>query len=346
MRAIAHDRELLLARVAAAEAVGGVGEPVLVQRAGDQQRRRHRQRRRRPGEHHELMRQRISDRADQPDHEARERKRPGGLRQIRPGRALVPRQRQPCQEMNAGGEFADPRPEPLSPFAQCSGCHRALARAPRASNLASLDAKCGRARPSLLSTVRAEIPLIPAPDQVGGKLRRESRGWCTQLGPRLRGDERILFVGPTPMPPFASFADLRAVCLDLPGGHPAASSAVAMREDTLTKPPKSLGRLEEITAFLAHWQGHAPPRLERTEVLVFAGNHGVTAQGVSAYPAEVTGQMVANFSAWRRRHQPARARGRRVAARHSARARNPHRRFHAKPGARRGRIHRRRRHGL
>ena len=99
------------------------------------------------------------------------------------------------------------------------------------------------------------------------------------------------------MPPFASFADLRAVCLDLPGGHPAASSAVAMREDTLTKPPKSLGRLEEITAFLAHWQGHAPPRLDRTEVLVFAGNHGVTSQGVSAYPAEVTVQMVANFSA-------------------------------------------------
>jgi nicotinate-nucleotide--dimethylbenzimidazole phosphoribosyltransferase len=99
------------------------------------------------------------------------------------------------------------------------------------------------------------------------------------------------------MPPFASFADLRAVCLDLPSGHPAASNAVTMREDTLTKPPKSLGRLEELVAFLAHWQGHAPPRLERTEVLVFAGNHGVTAQGVSAYPAEVTVQMVANFSA-------------------------------------------------
>jgi nicotinate-nucleotide--dimethylbenzimidazole phosphoribosyltransferase len=99
------------------------------------------------------------------------------------------------------------------------------------------------------------------------------------------------------MPPFASFADLRAVCLDLPSGHPAASNAVTIREDTLTKPPKSLGRLEELVAFLAHWQGHAPPRLERTEVLVFAGNHGVTAQGVSAYPAEVTVQMVANFSA-------------------------------------------------
>ena len=98
------------------------------------------------------------------------------------------------------------------------------------------------------------------------------------------------------MTSFAFFADLRSACLDLPSGHPAASLAVAQREDTLIKPPKSLGRLEELAAFLAHWQGHAPPRLDRTEVLVFAGNHGVTAQGVSAYPSEVTVQMVANFS--------------------------------------------------
>jgi nicotinate-nucleotide--dimethylbenzimidazole phosphoribosyltransferase len=98
------------------------------------------------------------------------------------------------------------------------------------------------------------------------------------------------------MPRFTSLADLRAFCLDLPGGHPAASAAVAAREDRLTKPPKSLGRLEDLTAFLAHWQGHAPPRLDRAEILVFAGNHGVTVQGVSAYPAEVTVQMVANFS--------------------------------------------------
>ena len=97
------------------------------------------------------------------------------------------------------------------------------------------------------------------------------------------------------MTKFSSLADLRTLCLDLPGGHPAASAAVAAREDQLTKPPKSLGRLEDLTAFLAHWQGHAPPRLDRAEILVFAGNHGVTAQGVSAYPAEVTVQMVANF---------------------------------------------------
>ena len=98
------------------------------------------------------------------------------------------------------------------------------------------------------------------------------------------------------MTDFASFAELRAACLDLPSGHPAASAAVAQREDTLTKPPRSLGRLEDLVAFMAHWQGHAPPRLDRVEVLVFAGNHGVTRQGVSAYPAEVTVQMVANFA--------------------------------------------------
>ena len=99
------------------------------------------------------------------------------------------------------------------------------------------------------------------------------------------------------MTDFASLADLRALCLDLPSGHPAASTAVFQREATLTKPPNSLGRLEDLVAWLAHWQGHAPPRLDRVEILVFAGNHGVTRLGVSAYLAEVTAQMVANFGA-------------------------------------------------
>src|ERR1700686_4828106 len=96
---------------------------------------------------------------------------------------------------------------------------------------------------------------------------------------------------------FISFSALRTAWLDLPGGHPAASAAVAQRESSLTKPPKSLGRLEDLVAWLAHWQGHVPPRLERVDILVFAGNHGVTRLGVSAYPAEVTAQMVANFAA-------------------------------------------------
>ena len=99
------------------------------------------------------------------------------------------------------------------------------------------------------------------------------------------------------MTDFTSFSQLRAICLDLPSGHPAASATVAQREATLTKPPKSLGRLEDLVAWLAHWQGHAPPRLDHAEILVFAGNHGVTRLGVSAYPTEVTAQMVANFAA-------------------------------------------------
>jgi nicotinate-nucleotide--dimethylbenzimidazole phosphoribosyltransferase len=99
------------------------------------------------------------------------------------------------------------------------------------------------------------------------------------------------------MADFTSFSALRAACLDLPSGNPAASGAVAQREATLTKPPGSLGRLEHLVGWLAHWQGHAPPRLDAVEILVFAGNHGVTARGVSAYPAEVTAQMVANFAA-------------------------------------------------
>ncbi len=99
------------------------------------------------------------------------------------------------------------------------------------------------------------------------------------------------------MTDFTCFSQLRALCLDLPSGHPAASAAVAAREAVLTKPPRSLGRLEDLVGFLAHWQGSSPPRLQRVEILVFAGNHGVTRLGVSAFPAEVTAQMVANFAA-------------------------------------------------
>ncbi|RWC29456.1 MAG: nicotinate-nucleotide--dimethylbenzimidazole phosphoribosyltransferase [Mesorhizobium sp.] len=96
--------------------------------------------------------------------------------------------------------------------------------------------------------------------------------------------------------PFKSLSELRAACLDLPAGSDAAANVVARRQDTLTKPQGSLGRLETIAAWLARWQGRDMPKLDRVKVFVFAGNHGVTAQGVSAYPSEVTVQMVANFA--------------------------------------------------
>src|SRR5665809_26662 len=96
---------------------------------------------------------------------------------------------------------------------------------------------------------------------------------------------------------FASLEHLRAACRDLPEADQAAAEALTAREARLTKPPGSLGRLEKLTAWLATWQGRNPPTLDHPEILVFAGNHGVTAQGVSAYPSEVTAQMVANFAA-------------------------------------------------
>ncbi|GAC1345968.1 MAG: nicotinate-nucleotide--dimethylbenzimidazole phosphoribosyltransferase [Acetobacteraceae bacterium] len=90
--------------------------------------------------------------------------------------------------------------------------------------------------------------------------------------------------------------ELRAACRAQSPGDPGAADAVRARQAVLTKPPGSLGRLEELVAWLARWQGQAMPRLDRVETVVFAGNHGVTAQGVSPYPAAVTAQMVENFA--------------------------------------------------
>jgi nicotinate-nucleotide--dimethylbenzimidazole phosphoribosyltransferase len=78
----------------------------------------------------------------------------------------------------------------------------------------------------------------------------------------------------------------------------AAAAAARARQDRLTKPQGALGRLEDLSVWVASCQGICPPRqFERARVVVFAGDHGVTSAGVSAYPAEVTAQMVANFDA-------------------------------------------------
>src|SRR5262249_33051153 len=98
-------------------------------------------------------------------------------------------------------------------------------------------------------------------------------------------------------PRFSSLDALRAACLDLPPGDLKAAAVAAERQRQLTKPPGSLGRLEDVVVWLAQWQGRSMPRLDRGDILVFAGNHRVTGPGVAAYPAEVTAQMVANFSA-------------------------------------------------
>ncbi len=92
-----------------------------------------------------------------------------------------------------------------------------------------------------------------------------------------------------------TFDEMRRILRELPGPDLAARTEVVRRQAELTKPPGSLGRLEEIAEWLAAWQGRASPRVERPRIAVFAGTHGVAARGVSAYPPEVTGQMVKNF---------------------------------------------------
>lgn len=92
------------------------------------------------------------------------------------------------------------------------------------------------------------------------------------------------------------FDDIRALLANLPGPDAASAAKAAAREAELTKPPGALGRLEVIAEWLASWQGRHPARIERPLTAVFAGNHGVVAQGVAAFPQEVTKQMVANFA--------------------------------------------------
>ena len=96
--------------------------------------------------------------------------------------------------------------------------------------------------------------------------------------------------------PAASLDEIRALLAHLPGPDLEAGSAAATREAQLTKPPGALGRLEDLAGWLATWQGRHPPRIEHPRTVVFAGNHGVAARGVSAYPPAVTAQMVQNFA--------------------------------------------------
>lgn len=97
--------------------------------------------------------------------------------------------------------------------------------------------------------------------------------------------------------PFTSLDGFRAVFNALPQRDAGAVAAAIARNEQLTKPKGSLGRLEDLAIWYAGWQGEARPSLTRPQVVIFAGNHGIAARGVSAFPPEVTVQMVANFRA-------------------------------------------------
>ena len=94
---------------------------------------------------------------------------------------------------------------------------------------------------------------------------------------------------------FTTLAEFRAILEDLPAADADARQGAEERNSQLTKPPAALGRLEDLAIWYAGWRGDAKPSLKTPQIIIFAGNHGVCAQGVSAFPPEVTEQMVLNF---------------------------------------------------
>ncbi|MBI1416560.1 MAG: nicotinate-nucleotide--dimethylbenzimidazole phosphoribosyltransferase [Limimaricola sp.] len=95
--------------------------------------------------------------------------------------------------------------------------------------------------------------------------------------------------------PFSTLDQFRMTLAAQLGPDEAATEAARTRNGQLTKPPGALGRLEDLAIWYAGWRGTGRPELAHPQVIIFAGNHGVTARGVSAFPAEVTAQMVMNF---------------------------------------------------
>jgi nicotinate-nucleotide--dimethylbenzimidazole phosphoribosyltransferase len=94
---------------------------------------------------------------------------------------------------------------------------------------------------------------------------------------------------------FATLDEARRRLRDLPSADAHAADQARARQQQLLKPPGALGRLEDLAVWLAAWQRRHPPAIDHAWVLIFAGNHGVTARGVSPYPPTVTRQMVAAF---------------------------------------------------
>ncbi|MCP5045632.1 MAG: nicotinate-nucleotide--dimethylbenzimidazole phosphoribosyltransferase [bacterium] len=89
--------------------------------------------------------------------------------------------------------------------------------------------------------------------------------------------------------------DLTAYLKEIEPVDPSFAEKAMERENQLTKPPGSLGRLEELAIELAGMKREALPRIKRKVIFTFAGDHGVVEEGVSAFPPEVTPQMVYNF---------------------------------------------------
>lgn len=97
--------------------------------------------------------------------------------------------------------------------------------------------------------------------------------------------------------PITALSDVHTLVKQLPTSNNASEKSASARQDTLTKPAGSLGRLEDLAIFMAGWQQQTVPQIHKAQALVFAGNHGICAQGVNPFPQAVTAQMVQNFKA-------------------------------------------------
>lgn len=94
-------------------------------------------------------------------------------------------------------------------------------------------------------------------------------------------------------------ARLRALLADLPEPDAGAAASVRSRAERVLRPAGALGRLDAIAIHVAAWHGSTAPSIERPAVVVFAGDHGVAAAGVSSYPPETTAAMLAAVEAGR-----------------------------------------------
>lgn len=94
---------------------------------------------------------------------------------------------------------------------------------------------------------------------------------------------------------FKSAADIDAIIANAPSIDKTMQIKAVARQNELTKPQGSLGKLEEVAIWMAGWQRTDRPKIRHGQCLIFAGNHGVVAQGISPFPSAVTAQMVKNF---------------------------------------------------
>jgi nicotinate-nucleotide--dimethylbenzimidazole phosphoribosyltransferase len=149
-----------------------------------------------------------------------------------------------------------------------------------------------------LVLVSAEVGLGVVPETRSGRLFRDELGALNAALAECCTDVVLLVAG-VPLHLITREVGVTEVGFaEVAAPDEAVRKAALDRHEQLTKPPGSLGRLEELGAWVAACQGQCPPvPFQRPRIVVFAGDHGIAAKGVSAYPSEVTGQMVANFLA-------------------------------------------------